>query len=86
MVHTQNARAIDAMGKHAAVERTEDGLERLVLIDEALLVSAFLSDIDANAHRSHDRAVDVVERRFVGGEQTVAFRSLHGFFRNARPA
>lgn len=38
--------------------------------------------ISSNAHRSHDRAVDVVERRFVGGEQTVAFRSLHGFFRN----
>lgn len=74
------------MGEYAAIERTEDGLERLVLIDEALLVGAFLGDVDTNAHRSHDRAVDVVERRFVGGEQTVALGGLHGFFRNARPA
>ena len=86
MVHAQDARAIDAVGEYAAVERTEDGLERLVLVDEALLVGAFLGDIDTNAHRSHDRAIDVVERRFVGGEQTVTFRRLHGFFRNARSA
>ncbi len=68
-VDAQDARAVKAMRQDAAVERGEDGLQRVVLLDQVVLVGAFLRDVDADAHRSHDGAVEVVQGRFVGGEQ-----------------
>ena len=70
------------MGDDAAFHGGENGLHGAVLLDDRVLVGALLGDVDAHADRAHDRAVDVVERRLVGGQQARAIAGLHGLFRN----
>ncbi len=50
------------MGEHSAFHGREDGLQRLVLLNEITFIGAFLGDVDGNAHRAHDRAIRVVQR------------------------
>ncbi len=65
------------MGDDAAFHGGENGLEGAVLVDDLVLVGPFLSDIDGHAHGAHDRAVDIVEGRLVGGEQARSVAGLH---------
>ena len=70
------------MGDDAAIHGGEDGFHGAVLLDDLVLVGAFLGDVDAHADGAHDRAVDVVEGRLVGGEQARAIAGLHGLLRD----
>ncbi len=79
LVDAQHAAAVDGVGDDAALHGGEDGLQGAVLLDNFVLVGALLGDIDAHAHGAHDRAVNVVQRRFVGGEQARAVVRLDGF-------
>ena len=57
---------IQRMAHHAAFYVGKDGLQRLVLLDQFLLVGSLLGHIDGHAYRSHNAAVKVIQRRFIG--------------------
>ncbi len=71
------------MAENSAVDRGEHLFERGVLFDYLRLVCALFGNVDGNSDRSHNGAVDIVQRRFIGGEQLFAVSRFYLLLGNA---
>ena len=70
------------MAHNAAFHCSKEHFERLVLPDEFPGVGLFLCHIDRKADRTHNTAVEIIQRGLVSGKSPHSFPGLNDLFRD----
>ncbi len=77
VIYAYNTRAVNGMAHNAAVHCCEKLFQSLIFLYKLLCILALLCHVDSYAHGTHDASVDVVKRRFIGGQKLCAFSGLN---------
>ena len=81
-VDTENLLPVQGMAHHTAVHGGKNRFQGMILLNNFPLIGALLGHIDGNPHSSHHTSIQIIQRRFISGEQSRAFPRLHHFLRH----
>ncbi len=80
-VHTDDPGTVQGVAHHAAVHGGKEGLQLLVLPHDLRLIRALLGYVNGDAYRPHHAAVQIVQGRFIGGQQPGTLPRHHRLLR-----